>query len=221
MRIPCIPRCALSGTIAQLPSLTHCVIPTLRFQLSRCPPGYHPWEWWGFPGPQCLDVAATSFLMLSWCGTSSLCAVVGSSLWRCVKPGSIGTSSWAPLWHTKPLSPGTAPPENLTCCLTLVTSKLGHFLPALPSCLWLSSLAQQTPPNRSALPSQQNYARNFSPKAAGPFPKKESCQIPTPQPPAAKQGANLAPGGLLLASTSALAGGGEEGALSTALPGQG
>lgn len=28
-------------------------------------------------------------------------------LWRCVKPGSIGTPSWALLWHTKLLSPGT------------------------------------------------------------------------------------------------------------------
>lgn len=204
VRVPCIPRCAASPTIAKHPlpdplSHPHPEIPALQVF-----PGSHPWKRWGFPGHQ--NVAAGSPLMPTRCGPSSLCAVVGSSPWRCVKPGSIGTSLWASLWHTKPLFPGTASPREPDLRPNPADEQnRAIFSQHLQAAFGSSSLAQQTPPNRSALSSQQSYARNFSPKAAGPFPKKESCQIPTSQPPAAKQGANLAPGGFLLASTSALA----------------
>lgn len=138
VRVPCIPRCAASPTIAKHPlpdplSHPHPEIPALQVF-----PGSHPWERWGFPGHQCLDVAAGSPLMPTRCGPSSLCAVVGSSPWRCVKPGSIGTSSWASLWHTKALFPGTASPREPDLLPNPADEqKPGHFLPALTSCLWL------------------------------------------------------------------------------------
>lgn len=65
--------------------------------------------------------------MLTWHGTSSLCATVRSSLWRYVKPASIGTPSWAPLWHTKPLSPGTTCPREPDQLLNPSDEQTGPF----------------------------------------------------------------------------------------------
>lgn len=137
-----------------------------------------------------------------------------------MKPGSIRTSSWAPLGHIKPLSPGSASPREPDLLPNPGDEQTTIFSQHLQAAFGSSSLAQQTPPNRSALSSQQSYERNFSPKADGPFPKEESCQIPTlsPQQRNKVQIWPLEAFCFLPLLPLMSAGGGEEGALSIPLP---